>query len=131
MITGVIRFLGVAIIQRFVGQGKGGVQAEHTVNHAGFILVGGLDKIDVFLNSGFHFIGTVSVRNLIAKAGTYAQLLGDISNCKEAVFNLAIAGVVIHHSGNTLLNTVDISIVCAVFIVFVCQVAVNGPPLAV
>ena len=127
MITGVIRFFGIAVIQRFVGQGKGGVQAEH----AGFVFVGGFDKINIFFNGGFHFIGTVSVRNLVAKAGTYAQLFGDISNCEEAVLNLAIAGVVIDHSGNTLLDTVDISIVCAVFIVFVCQVAVNGPPLAI
>ena len=67
-----------ALVQRLVGKGKGGMEAKEAMDHVAVIGIGLTDESGILLNSFPCGLSSVSIRGLIAEAGTDAQIPGSL-----------------------------------------------------
>ena len=84
------------------------MSAEHGPQHGIVLLFAVGNEIGVFLNGLQTFFLAVPVGNLIAQAGADAKALGGLGDGKQGTGNLAVGGVVVKNSGDTLLDAVHI-----------------------
>lgn len=78
-------------VHRLIGERECRVSAEHGSNHAGVLLGCPLREVDVLLDGLVELLLAVALRCLIAEAGTDAELLAHILDCKEGARNLGEA----------------------------------------
>ena len=118
-------------VKGLVGDGEEGVAAEHGLEHIRGVLLTVVDEVLVFLDGLEGLFLAVPVGDLIAKAGTHAELLGDLGNLHQGAGNLAEGGVVVENSGDALLDGVDHQGLGGSLGRLQVQIPVDVPPLAV
>ena len=89
-------------IQRLVGKRKERVPAKHGGNHIVVFIGSPFGKRNVFSDGLITFDLSVTVRCLVAKAGTDTKLFRNVLNGKERIGDLTETGMVIKDSGNAI-----------------------------
>ena len=118
-------------IEGLVGDGEQCVTAEHGSQHGVLLLLAVGDPVGVLLDGLQALLLAVAVGDLVAQAGTDAELLGALTDLEQRAGDLGVSGVVIEDGGHALLDAVHIQRIGASAGAFQRQLAVHGPPCAV
>ena len=107
------------------------MHAHHACDHIRIVSQRIFCPCSILINGFFCLIHAVSVRDFVAEAGADAEIFGSLANLEQRIADVTEAGVVIEDGGDATFDGLDVGVVCAVFSLFQCQVAVDGPPLAI
>ena len=116
-------------VERLVRQREECVPAKHGSNHVGVLAGRPAGKVGVLLNGLIELLLAVTVRDLIAQAGTHAHLLRHVLDGKEGAGDLAEACVVIEDGGHAIAERLHHGHVRAGTRAIEREVTVDVPPL--
>ena len=105
VVSDLLRLLLTAKLHGFIGDGKACMHTHHALDEV--ILQGKsvLCKVNIFLDSGMCLFFTVTIGNLIAKNGTYAEVSGSLFDGEKGTGNLSEGSMVIEDGGYSVLDT--------------------------
>ena len=116
-------------VHRLIGERERRMSAEHGGNHAGVLLGCPLREVDVLLDGLVELLLAVALRCLIAEAGTDAELLAHILDCKEGARNLGEACMMVEDRRDTVLQALQDGSLGRGLRLLHIELAVNRPPL--
>ena len=131
MITYALWLQFIAQLHGLIRNCEGCMHTHHSCQHITVIIQCMFNKIHILHYGLSGLVHAVTVRNLIAKTGSYAQFLSSGFNSAKGACNMSKACMMVKYSSNTVLNTVNIGSHCRKSGLLQSQMAVDGPPLSI
>ena len=128
VISNAFRFQLIAESHCLIRDCKGCMHTHHSGDHITVVCKCMFNKIHVLHYRFSGFLHSVTIRNLIAEAGTHTQILRSFLDRIEGTCNMTEARMVVKHCSYTILDRINVCSICRKLCLLQCQMTVNCPP---